>query len=79
MLIHKDGKTNLRQLDTRCEEAKEWIESIGITKILMNPPFEEKYGCMKIVTNVLDGVPVGTRCAFILPDKKLEKHGGKSF
>ena len=77
MLIHKDGKTNLRQLDTRSEDAKKWIESIGITKILMNPPFEEKYGCMKIVTNVLDGVPAGTKCAFILPDKKLEKHGGK--
>ena len=77
MLIHKDGKTNLRQLDTRSEEASKWIESIGITKILMNPPFEEKYGCMKIVTNVLDGVPAGTKCAFILPDKKLEKHGGK--
>ena len=43
----------------------------------MNPPFEEKYGCMKIVTNVLDSVPAGTKCAFILPDKKLEKHGGK--
>lgn len=77
MLIHKDGKTNLRQLDTRSEEASKWIESIGITKILMNPPFEEKYGCMKIITNVLDGVPAGTKCAFILPDKKLEKHGGK--
>ncbi len=77
MLIHKDGKTNLRQLDTRSEEAKKWIESIGITKILMNPPFEEKYGCMKIVTNVLDSVSTGTKCAFILPDKKLEKHGGK--
>lgn len=77
MLIHKDGKTNLRQLDTRSEVSKKWIESIGITKILMNPPFEEKYGCMKIVTNVLDSVPAGTKCAFILPDKKLEKHGGK--
>ena len=77
MLIHKDGKTNFRQLDTRSEEASRWIESIGITKILMNPPFEEKYGCMKIVTNVLDSVPAGTKCAFILPDKKLEKHGGK--
>ena len=77
MLIHKDGKTNFRQLDTRSEEASRWIESIGITKILMNPPFEEKYGCMKIVTNVLDSEHAGTKCAFILPDKKLEKHGGK--
>lgn len=28
---------------------------------------------MKIVENVLKSVPVGTKCAFILPDKKLEK------
>ena len=39
----------------------------------MNPPFERKYGCLKIVKNVLDSVPKGTKCAFILPDKKLEK------
>ena len=73
MLIHKDGKTNLEQLDSRTEEAKEWIASKGITKVLMNPPFERKYGCLTIVKNVLDSVPQGTKCAFILPDKKLEK------
>lgn len=28
---------------------------------------------MKIVENVLDNVPAHTQCAFILPDKKLEK------
>lgn len=83
MLIHKDGKTNLEQLDTRKEEAAEWIRQIsvkldgenqvkGITKVLMNPPFERAYGCMLIVKTVLDSVPIGTRCAFILPDKKLE-------
>lgn len=27
--------------------------------------------------NVMDSVPSGTKCAFILPDKKLEKAGGK--
>lgn len=73
MLIHKDGKTNLEQLDTRTDAAKIWIKSKGITKVLMNPPFERKYGCLKIVKNVLDSVPNGTTCAFILPDKKLEK------
>ena len=73
MLIHKDGKTNLEQLDTRTEEACEWIKSKKITKVLMNPPYERKYGCLKIVENVLKSVPVGTKCAFILPDKKLEK------
>jgi type I restriction enzyme M protein len=73
MLIHKDGKTNLEQLDSRTLKAAEWIRSKGITKVLMNPPFERKYGCLKIVENVLDSVPAHTMCAFILPDKKLEK------
>lgn len=73
MLIHKDGKTNLEHLDTRSKEACEWIKSKPITKVLMNPPYENKYGCIEIVKNVLDNVKKGTDCAFILPDKKLEK------
>lgn len=80
MLIHKDGKTNLEQLDTRTKEACSWIQSKKISKVLMNPPYETKYGCMEIVQNVLDSVPTGTKCAFILPDKKLEKaHTDKKY
>lgn len=30
---------------------------------------------MKVVENVLKSVPRGTKCSFILPDKKLEKDG----
>lgn len=77
MLIHKDGKTNLEQMDARTEVAGRWIAKQKITKVLMNPPYENKYGCMKIVENVLDNVPVHTMCAFILPDKKLEKTSAK--
>lgn len=87
MLIHKDGKTNLEQLDSRFTEAATWIKSKHITKVLMNPPFERKYGCIDIVNNVLDSVAYNendegklTRqivCAFILPDKKLEKDSKK--
>ena len=73
MLIHKDGKTNLEQLDSRSQEACDWIKSKKTTKVLMNPPFESKYGCLTIVDNVLKSVPEHTMCAFILPDKKLEK------
>lgn len=73
MLIHKDGKTNLEQLDTTTDEACAWIKSKPITKVLMNPPFENKFGCIDIVLNVLNSVKKGTDCAFILPDKKLEK------
>lgn len=73
MLIHKDGKTNLEHLDSRTKEACDWIKSKKITKVLMNPLFETKYGCLTIVENVLKSVPRNTKCAFILPDKKLEK------
>lgn len=91
MLIHKDGKTNLEQMDTREETACDWIRKAadgewhknetgrwiydkgGVTKVLMNPPYENKYGCMTIVENVLNSVPPNTQCGFILPDKKLEK------
>lgn len=77
MLIHKDGKTNLEQLDSRSKEACDWIKSKPVTKVLMNPPFERKYGCLTIVDNVLKNIPEHTECAFILPDKKLEKDNGK--
>lgn len=82
MLIHKDGKTNLEQMDSRSMEANNWIVGKHITKVLMNPPFENKYGCLDIVENVLDAVskpdtpelPIrNILCAFILPDNKLEK------
>ena len=76
MLIHKDGKTNLERMDSRSEEAATWIKSKNITKVLMNPPFERKYGCIQIVENVLNSVPAHTMCAFIMPDKKLEKEKG---
>lgn len=84
MLIHKDGKTNIEQYDTRTKEACDWMKSKAITKVLMNPPYEHKYGCIDIVQNVLDSVaydpqnpsvPRHIICAFILPDKKLEKDG----
>ena len=74
MLIHKDGKTNLEQLDARTEEAGKWIAKQGITKVLMNPPYEKKYGCMKIVENVLDNVP-DIRCAHSLcRTRSLKRH-----
>lgn len=73
MMIHKDGKTNLVQMDATSAEATEWIRKQKITKVLMNPPYERRYGCATIVANVLDSVPAGTKCAFILPDKKMEK------
>ena len=40
----------------RSDSACEWVSSKPITKVLMNPPYENKYGCMTIVENVLDSV-----------------------
>lgn len=76
MLIHKDGKTNLRLIDARSDEAGEFIKENNIDRVLMNPPYENKYGWDKIISNVLKNVKSGARCAFILPDKKLEKKKG---
>lgn len=73
MLIHKDGKTNLAHMDARTESASDWMKQKRATKVLMNPPYENKFGCMAIVENVLGSVERGTLCGFILPDKKLEK------
>lgn len=78
MLIHKDGKTNIELFDSRSEEAKKWIKNKKITKVLMNPPFENKYGCIDIVANILDSVERDTVCAFIMPDNKLETNLKKS-
>ena len=72
MLIHKDGKTNLIQADSRDKEVCEWIKSKNITKVLMNPPYENKYGVYEIVENVLNNVCENAMCAFLLPDNKLE-------
>lgn len=73
MLIHKDGKTNLEQMDSTTQEACDWIKEKKITKVLMNPPYERKYHPDKIIKNVLDNCTVGAKAAFLLPDKKLEK------
>lgn len=73
MLIHKDGKTNLKLLNSREDEAVAFIKDSKINKVLMNPPFENKYGWDEILLNVLNNVESGSKCAFILPDKKLEK------
>lgn len=78
MLIHKDGKTNLKLLNSREDEAVEFIKNSKINKVLMNPPFENKYGWDEIVLNVLNNVEPGSKCAFILPDKKLEKKKASS-
>ena len=77
MLIHNDGKSGLINGDSRTTKMEEWIKQKPISKVLMNPPFENKFGCLQIVLNVLNNVKEGTKCAFILPDKKLEKASKK--
>ncbi len=72
------GLAKVMHLDARYKEAYDWIKEKPITKVLMNPPFESKYGCLDIVLNVLNAVADRDKslhhlCAFILPDKKLEK------
>lgn len=77
MLIHKDGKTNLEQMDSTTQEACDWIKSKKITKVLMNPPYERKCHPEKIIKNVMDNCSKNSMAAFLLPDKKLEKFSKK--
>lgn len=82
MLIHKDGKTNLEQMDSRSQEACDWIKSKNITKVLMNPPYERKCQPHLIIQNVLNNCPKGTKAAFyfqIKNWKNLVKNGEKIF
>lgn len=74
MLIHNDGKTSIANMDSTLPEAALWMRGKGVTKVLMNPPFENKYGCLDIVENVLANVGRAADCLFILPDNKLEKN-----
>ncbi len=77
MLIHKDGKTNLEQMDSTTQEACDWIKDKKITKVLMNPPYERKAHPEIIIKNVLDNCNVGAKAAILLPDKKIEKFNKK--
>lgn len=73
ILAHDDGIANILHGDSTTEEVADWIKSKDITKTIMNPPYENKFGCPDIVGNVLDSVPDFTKVAMLLPDKKLEK------
>lgn len=73
MTIRSDVVAEVISGDTRSTEISDWIKSKAITKVLMNPPYENKFGCIPIVINVLKSVKPGTKCVFILPDKKFEK------
>ena len=71
MLIHKDGKSNIEYYDSRSTEAGDWIKSKYIDKVLMNPPYENKYKPFEIIKNVLDNVKPNSDCLFLLPNNKL--------
>lgn len=55
-LYIKMEKQTLNSQILELMKLSEWIESKGITKVLMNPPFERKYGCIPIVKTFLDSV-----------------------
>lgn len=59
--------------DSSSKAVKHWIQGRGISRVIMNPPYENTHGCLRIVRNVLESVPAGTVCAFILPSHKLDR------
>lgn len=68
--------SGIRNGDATTEEVAEYIADTAPSVLLLNPPYESKYGCMKIVKSALDNAPKGARVAIILPDNKLDKQRG---
>ena len=68
--------SNIRNGDATTEEVAEYIADTAPSVLLLNPPYETKNGCMKIVKSALDNAPKGVRVAIILPDFKLDRQRG---
>lgn len=68
--------SNIRNGDATTEEIGKYISEVAPSVLLLNPPYETKNGCMKIVKSALDNAPKGARVAIILPDTKLDKQRG---
>ena len=68
--------SGIRNGDATTEEVAQYISATAPSVLLLNPPYESKYGCMKIVKSALDNAPKGARVAIILPDNKLDKQRG---
>jgi len=68
--------TQIRSGDATTEEIGKYISEVAPSVLLLNPPYETKNGCMKIVKSALDNAPKGARVAIILPDTKLDKQRG---
>lgn len=68
--------SNIRNGDATTEEIGKYISEVAPSVLLLNPPYESKHGCMKIVKSALDNAPKGAHVAIILPDTKLDKQRG---
>lgn len=68
--------SNIRNGDATTEDVAKYISDTTPSVLLLNPPYESKYGCMKIVKSALDNAPKCARVAIILPDTKLDKQRG---
>lgn len=68
--------TQIRSGDATTKDIGKYISEVAPSVLLLNPPYETKNGCMKIVKSALDNAPKGARVAIILPDTKLDKQRG---
>lgn len=76
MAVNGIDFTQIRSGDATTEEIAKYISEVAPSVLLLNPPYETKNGCMKIVKSALDNAPKGARVAIILPDNKLDKQRG---
>ena len=74
--VNRIDPSNIRNGDATTEDVAEYIADTAPSVLLLNPPYETKNGCMKIVKSALDNAPKGARVAIILPDTKLDRQRG---
>lgn len=75
--IHKMENINIKQLDATSEEyVKSFYDENNnkkFNKLAMNPPYESKYGCAKIIEKSISHLKKYGKAIFLLPCNKLDK------
>lgn len=66
-LLHDDLWINLANYDANSKEFSQWAETKNITRVLMNPPYEQNSNPLNIVNNTLNSVLKDAICGFVLP------------
>lgn len=75
-LLHEDYYLHLKNQDVLL--SNKTITQWQINKVVMNPPYENKYKPLEIIKTILDNTMAASTCAFLLPNDKLTTNNHKN-